>query len=110
MKLLPLKINKKDLEVSMALFYCEHQEVVEGVMVKFVKTEKKTFLHYMSVQRPIDKEVHYKSDSTPISTPSSKSDCPLMDTPMGTPIITTRFKSDGTPMSTPNFRSGCNAH
>ena len=85
----------------MVLCYCEHQEVVARVMVKFVKTKKKTFLQSMGVQRPIGKVINYKFDGTPIGTSSSKSDCPLMDKSMCTPIGTSNSKSDGTPVCTP---------
>ena len=58
--------------------YCEHHEVAARVMVKIVKTEKKTFLESMSVQRLIRNEVNYKSDGTPIGTPDSRFECTLM--------------------------------
>ena len=93
---------------------------------KIVKTEKKTFLESMSVQRIIKKDVNYKSDSTPIGTPDSRVECKQMCTLLnetsnyvnqkpskvnskseGTPMGTPYFKSVGTPISTLPSKCNC---
>lgn len=95
-----LEIEMKNLEVSMILCYCEHQEVGARGMAKIVKTKKKIFLQSMAEQGLLEKVINYKFDGTSIVTPSSRPKGTLMYTL----ITTTSSNSNGTPMCTPMTR------
>ena len=75
----------------------KYLEVAARVMVKIMKTEKKTFPLMLDKQRPVRKDVNYKSDGTPMCTPMTTAFFKFKCTPRGTPSS----KSDGTPMCTP---------
>ena len=96
-ELVPTEIDRKNLEVA------------ARVMVKIMKTEKKTFPLMLDKQRPVRKDVNYKSDSTPIGTPNFKADGTVMTTTSskskGTPMTTVFFKSKGTPRGTHSSKS-----
>ena len=96
-ELVPTEIDRKNLEVA------------ARVMVKIMKTEKKTFPLMLDKQRPVRKDVNYKSDSTPIGTPDFKPDGTVMTTTSskskGTLMSTSSSKDDGTLLSTPSSKS-----
>ena len=98
--------------------YCEHQEVAARVMVKVVKTEKKTLLKSMGVQVLIlNKMVNLMLvNQRPIGTPDSKFETSnyailkpreVNSKSEGPPMSTPTSKSDGTPINTPRSKSDC---
>ena len=64
----PVRLKEKQMTSCLQFDVTIILYMVTGVMVKIVKTEKKTFLESQGVQRPIEKQANYKSDGTPIGT------------------------------------------